>query len=261
MDRGDYGKVCMRKLKQDFYLVDAFRALNIGMREYTFRRGSLHVRLDRFYVSCCLMKWISSVKINYCSVSDHYFLDIHLKPFDENKYRFGPGFWKNNVTVFKDELFNFEMKQLWYRDLSLHTYKDGIWWEGCKEKFMKLIIRHSKRLSESIKKQIKEYERKIFLFSDLAQNSNNPTLYHNMANQIIEELDILIKSKLEGSKVRSMANFIEKHEKSIRQFLNIERRNAKSNIFTEIREGNVTVTKSSDIINAFREFYQDLFSE
>ena len=165
------------------------------------------------------------------------------------------------MKIFQNELFDFEIRQLWYNDLSLDSDKDILWWEQCKIKFKKLIIRHSRKISESINRKIKDLENKVILYTELALNSNNPTLYNSMVEQIKEDLKFLIENYHEGARIRSRAKFIENHEKSTRHFLQLERRNAKRKFMTEIKDGNITFTNTQDIIGACRNFYQDLFTQ
>ena len=63
-NRADNGIVAIQNLKKDFFLVDAFRILYKNKKEYTFRKADFHARLDRFYISQSLAKWIEKIKVH-----------------------------------------------------------------------------------------------------------------------------------------------------------------------------------------------------
>ena len=113
LDRGDIGSDNMSVLKRDFYLVDAFRTKYRRKREFSFRAGPIHCRLDRFYVSDTLLQWVDTVRHTPCTVSDHYFVDLYFKDLDTSKMQYGPGYWKCNVAVLDNFEFKQDMENLW----------------------------------------------------------------------------------------------------------------------------------------------------
>ena len=95
----------MSLLKNDFFLVDAFRTEFSKRKEDTWRSGPIHVWLDMFYISDTLLKWIDKIHHSPCSVSDHYFLDGYFKDIDLENFRYEPGYWKCNISVLSDPQF------------------------------------------------------------------------------------------------------------------------------------------------------------
>ena len=102
--------------------------------------------------------WVDNVSHKVCTVSDHFFTILDFKGFDNESGRFGPGYWKQNTKVYDDPLFVLDMNNLWQNDLQNNVLKDDFWWENCKVQFKKLIIRHSRKLSDRTRKQLKNWK-------------------------------------------------------------------------------------------------------
>ena len=101
-----------------------------GNFENTWRQGPIHVRLDRFYISYTLLKWVDNIHHTPCSVSDHYFVDVYFKDIDLENFKYGPGYWKCNTSVLSDPQFVSDLEDLWYNTLAMSNVKDGVWWEN-----------------------------------------------------------------------------------------------------------------------------------
>ena len=43
------------------------------------------------YISDTLLKWVDKIHHTPCSVSDHYFVDVHFKDIDLQNFKYGPG--------------------------------------------------------------------------------------------------------------------------------------------------------------------------
>ena len=121
----------------------------------------------------------------------------------------------------------------------MSNVKDGVWWENCKWKFKKLIIRHSKKLSVRLKKQIKEAEASLRQYIAVSHGAQNPTHFQGYIDKIKSYLNDLISQKLQRSIVRSRDKILDEGEKPTRYFLRMEKRNAKAKDISEIRYGNI----------------------
>ena len=215
---GNSGAVNIALLKDDFFLVDAFRKKFPKRKEYTRRRGPIHVRLDRFYISNTLLKWVNKIHHTPCSVSDHYFVDVYFKDIDLENFKYGPG--KCNTSVLSDPQFVSDLEDLWYSTLAMSNVKDGVWWGNCKLKLKKLIIRHSKKLSVRLKKQIKDAEASLRQYITLSHGARNPTHLQGYIDKIKSYLNDLISQKLQGSVMRSREKILDEGEKPTLFFKN-----------------------------------------
>ena len=71
---GDAGKKEMKSLRDDFFLIDAFRARQPNCKKFSFRTGASSGRLDRWYVADHMRPWLDSVTYEPCPWSDHYYV-------------------------------------------------------------------------------------------------------------------------------------------------------------------------------------------
>ena len=257
--KGTDGANILLKLKSDFYLCDVFRTKYPKKKEYSFRQGPIHVRLDRFYISDSLFQWVQKLSHTPCSVSDHYYVDLIFDQFSPDKHNYGPGYWKCNTSVLSDPELIREITYIYENELHAFPFKDGEWWEECKRTFKNIIIKHSRRISVQLKKQIHKLEEDLRMFTKFSYS--DPEYFTPYVNQIKNELNDLIMKKYMGSVIRSRVQFVESYEKPNRFFLRTEKKNAKNRIITEIQQNNVTLKDPHQIMTACRDFYADLYTE
>ena len=257
--RGTDGAKELLQLRNDFYLKDVFRVKYPKQRQFSYRKGPIHVRLDRFYMSDSLLPWIKDIKYTPCSISDHYYVDFTLQEIIRNKNQYGPGYWKCNVSILSDPDLCLEIEHVYNTEFKPDFIKDGNWWECCKRTFRKIIIKHSRLRSTKLKKEIKRLEEALRNFIWLSKSDDD--FFGVYVLQIKQELNDLILQKLNGSFIRSRVQFIESYEKPTRFFLRTERQHIKNRTITELRIQDRSITDSPSIIEACRQFYQDLYTE
>ena len=201
----------MANLKNDFHLTDAFRELYLMKQDFTFNGHNftfnghnftfnghnLSSRLDKFTVNFFEMIYETFVKTIPCTFSDPDFVLLQLR--DPVKDKHGPGYCKCNVNVLNVA----DFKILW-GELNAVNPKNSQWWEECKINFKSLIIRHSKRLSRLARKQMEGLESEIRLFQELERSS--PGYYKDIFACLEEEMNVMLKSKLTGVRIRSKAD-------------------------------------------------------
>ena len=260
---GDTGKKQMKKLKEDFLLFDPFRRKYPNKKENSWRRGPIHVRLDRWYLPDSMKSWVDNVSHLYCSASDHYYTILDFKGFDNESGRFGPGYWKQNTKVYDDPFFVLELTNLWENNLRNNALKDDFWWEHCKLQFKKLIIKHSRKLSDRTRKQIEELEKSAKEFLCWISSPNDPLIIEQSEDclaQVKKELNDLLMDKIKGAMVRTRAQTLEQGEKPTRYFLQLEKRIAKSKLITEVKIGENIIKEPLGIIREVRSFWKNIFT-
>ena len=264
-DNGLQGKVELQKLKDDFLLKDAHRSRYLDRRVYTWfdiAKG-VSCRLDRFYLSEHMTCWIDEIKYVSCSVSDHQFVVMKFKDIDNSTGRFGPGYWKHNVSVYDKPEFILELTDLWEKKLSLDPFSDDFWWENCKVQFKKLIIKHSRKLADLNRKHIFDLEKHGQYFLECINNTNDPhekDTYKTCLNQIKGELNDILTDRFNGALLRSKVQILEQGEKPTRYFLQLEKKVAKSKMITEVRANGNQYFDSDDIIREVRGFWESIFT-
>ena len=119
----------IKKLCNLYDLSDIWRVLNPNAEEFTWRNKSFKIqcRLDFFLISNKLNALTDKCKILYAPETDHSAILIHVKS-EELKHKRGPGFWKFNQSLLKDETYvtklraeipNFQQKYKDVENLSL----------------------------------------------------------------------------------------------------------------------------------------------
>lgn len=96
----------INKLCNLYDLNDIWRSLNPDAEKFTWRNKSFKIqcRLDFFLISKKLNDLTDNCKIVYAPETDHSATLLHLKS-DELKHKKGPGFWKFNQSLLKDETY------------------------------------------------------------------------------------------------------------------------------------------------------------
>ena len=123
-------------------------------------------------------------------MSDHKCLSLCMIV---NKNEIGPGYWKFNVSLLKNESFISEMK-----DFILHfqdTDDSQTSWENLKQ----AIKSFSKRLSRSVKEKIKRIEKEIIEI----ENKDSFLMDINRKRDLENELSEQIDKKTSGAQIRS----------------------------------------------------------
>ena len=139
--------------------------------------------------------------------------------------------------------------------------QDSDWWEQCKIKFRDLIMGHSMRLSHirhSESKEAKQDLKRSFGLEE--QNGTSFELQHQikLAQGVIDKLN---DNFLDGSKIRSKANFLEHNETPTRFFLRKEKKSATNKFVKSLRnEEGFTVTSKEGIQLECKSFYKKLYS-
>ena len=100
-------------LCNEFNLIDFWRALNPGVRRYTWRQGGSastlkQSRLDYWLVSTHMMYNLENVDIETSLRSDHSIITIDF--FKNETPERGPSFWHFNANLLRDRKYIDEIK-------------------------------------------------------------------------------------------------------------------------------------------------------
>ena len=260
-DYGEKGGDKLTTICSDFNLTDVFRNKYPNKREYTWCDSSktIVIRLDRFYISKNVFKDVTSIVHAPIvdSISDHGMVTLSLNFASHESEQIGPGFWKCNVDVLKDEYFTYDFTQLW-KCLDDTQCRDAEWWEGCKLEFKKLIISHSLRLSLCRKHNLKEARWKL---QKLLNDGNNSIEHFTQINTVTKEIESLCDEIVAGSKIRAKVQFLETNERPTRYFVHREKKLACSKVISKLTKDNGDVlTKNEDIVDECKCFYSKLYN-
>ena len=138
----------IEKLCSIYNLIDIWRSLNPGVESFTWPNKSFKIqcRLDYFLISKELRDLVSSCKITHAPQTDHFAVSIAFKA-ETVDHRKGPGFWKFNHSLLKDERYTNKLREniVQYKE----KYKDvddlGLRWDLIKMEIRGFTIMYSKK--------------------------------------------------------------------------------------------------------------------
>ena len=183
-------------LTNAFKLDDPYRAFNPNAKSFTWHSPQYQSRIDRFYLTeniiCAAVNTITNPH------SDHDIVTLQTKSFSTQPR--GKGYWKNNITIYKDKEFLKDLEQCWplWRSLYPTIFPDlSTWWLDIKNRIKNLVISHSKRLSnESKQKEISLQQNMKRLNKRLDEHPELHEQYLKCKRELAEEQRKQIKKKL-----------------------------------------------------------------
>jgi exonuclease III len=253
----------LKQLMDEYNIVDAWRSLNPNCRRYTWRQNHPRIqsRLDYFLLSGELLYIIDKCDIKPSIKTDHSLLQISINLIEEE--RRGPGFWKFNCSLLKDENYiNMVRKLIENLKQEYHNIdNDGLKWDLIKTKIRQDTIFYTRKQA----KLRKEHENKLqeqYLDASEAYNLENDDKTLQKLDEIKQKIEIVNAVKTEGAFIRSKAEHIERNEKSSTYFLNIEKRNYKMKHIKKLNISETeTITEPASILEEELRFYTELYGE
>ena len=211
----------LRMFKDTFNLIDIWRYRNKDAKRFTWSQPSplVRCRLDYFLISGNLNKSVSSANILPSIKTDHSLIELTVNITGPQR---GPGTWKLNVSVLKEEIYKNEMKllinQAWdesnlLSDLSVH-------FDYLKYKIRQFSIDYCKKLSKSKKDKTTKLMKELMDLDCKICNEiiNNEELIRY--NELKQDLEFIEEENARGAFIRSRLEHIESDEKSTAFFFN-----------------------------------------
>ena len=248
-------------LKNDFALVDVWRNLHPGSREFTWFNSSFSSgsRLDKFLVSRELLSPVVECNISPRPISDHDFVSL---VFDiPTGVKRGPGVWTFNNSLLKDKDFCTTIEKFIDCHLrflpSFASLQD--WWE-----FLKLSIKEES-IAFSHNKQRRLRKQQVSLTNKLIRLRQRLVDGDDTVSILISDTESQLKARwvkeIEGIMIRSRAQWLEGKGPSC-YFFNLQRIKAQKSHISSVYDLNGTeVSSQEEIEKAHVDFYSCLFSE
>jgi exonuclease III len=249
-----------RDLMSTFDLCDAWRARHPGAKEFTWRRtnGSQGSRIDMIWLPERYLGLVHSVEISPFLRSDHQcvFLEIAL-PFGVER---GPGMWKFNVSLLKNEAFCAEVEDFWcnWRAERSRFCLLSNWYEAGKIELRKLIRVFSRRLARDHARLAHELNSKL---KDLEKRADGGENLSALLTDTRAELDAYLLHEAQGARLRAQVQEAEEGERSTSYFLRKEKVRGQQRLIKAVRRSDGSVaTSAKDVSDVWRDFYFHLFS-
>lgn len=242
-------------------LTDAFRFLNPIATEYTWTSptGSSSSRLDRVYCSRGFRGCLVDASHEPFALSDHMMV---VAAFDSGDWiGRGAGVWKLNTSLLQDKRFCCSVRDYLVSCVARRaTFASvGEFWEYVKDGLKELAISFG-RIKARRRRRAKRKLDKSFatVQTRVAQGETHLT-------ELLERLRRKIKANerqsYEAAGVRARVKWDMQGEQPTRYFCSLEKTRGIEKLMRGITLGNnVTETTTKGMLEAAREFYQNLFS-
>ena len=261
LHKGTDGSRSFKTIIDKINLIDCFRYLYPNKKTVTWVGKSpvltydvIGTRIDRFYASSLIKGMVIGFETLPCSCSDHSCIVLNLKSNKTNAITFGKSYWKFNNDLLDDDDFLTSFKYFWAL-VSRSSTVTLDWWDKMKEKIRLFCIDYSKGRNKRLYGDLKEL-RKQYNSLDLKCSSDVNTL-----NEIKEKVKRIETQLLSGSIIRSKAKILDCNENPSLYFFQKEVKLSKEKTVHSITHSNHTYSNSTEILNCFKLFYQDLYSE
>ena len=197
----------LQLMLENYDLSDIWRTTNPTTKRYTWRQNKplIQSRLDYFFISQSLLQSVKYCEIKPSIKTDHSLLSLTLSVNCNNKR--GPGLWKFNASLLKDEIYIDYIKEIIAQlknDLKDMTNK-GLKWDFIKSEIRQRTITYSKT-QNNIKRYIENNLKKEY--NDIACKFAENKCQENLEKleNIKHQIENINKEKTEGNIIRSKAN-------------------------------------------------------
>ena len=148
LEKHTWGLDALNELKLELSAVDIWRHLYPKRKEFTWHSlwDNVQSRLDRIYVSKCLIPLVNDVEIISSSIADHDMVVMSIRPPEPPVPR-GPGYWKLNNALLDDNEYKTLIKDFWitWREKKKDFQNVLIWWDLGKYHLRELTIKFATR--------------------------------------------------------------------------------------------------------------------
>ena len=249
-----------------FDLVDIQRLRHPRLRKYSYESKVLKLksRIDFFLVAKNLTQHVKKSEIYPSIGPDHRAIYISLS-WTTEKSR-GPGLWKFNNTLLKDEHYVSKIRETYSRTRAFYSNLTDarLLWEMLKMETRAATIAYSKKKAKATTNRELEIRRQLeILDRNICDNFNSPNIAHilNEYEDLKMELQSIYEEKGRAAIFRSKCRWVEKGERPTKYFFNLEKRNYNRKTITELRTESETVTNNeSQILEAIENYYSELYA-
>ena len=274
LDRKTKGNVNAAKvlevIKEEANIVDVYRLLHPDEQKFTCIKNNQSKnevsfsRIDFFLVSKALLTNIGTADIMPGYKSDHAIPYLTMKY--EQSIR-GPGFWKINNSLLKEQNYKDQMHEL-FKEEKAKSYKDVFYkWMNIKAQIAGASIKYSTREKKSQYNKYNAIDRKINYWLEKLQSASNNELLRNKKEiwehiyKLEQDKIELIKIKTRGASIRARRSWYLFGEKaSSKYFFNLEKKNfMKKKRYQLKNELGEIKTNNKDILNIQNKYYAKLY--
>jgi len=200
----------LNNLIETFNLVDVWRVYNPNTRRYTWRQNNplVQSRLDYILLSLNLMQNVKQCDIKPSIKTDHSLVTLNMNLKESIKR--GPGFWKFNASLLKDEVYIDHIKETisHLKEQCVDIENKGLKWDYIKSEIRQRTIIYSKtqaRLRHDNEEQLKIHYNN---FANDYVQTQDPNIHDEIEN-VKAQIEHINKEKTAGSQIRAKALALE----------------------------------------------------
>ena len=250
-----------------FDLIDIQRVRHPKLCKFTYESKALGMksRIDYFLLAKNLTKSVKKTEIYPSIAPDHNAIYISL--FWSCETPRGPGLWKFNNTLLKDEEYVEWVRQTYSNTLNYYRQvtNKSLLWELIKMEIRNATISYTKyktkasrdREEEIVRHQLEQLDNTIcnnFLSPDI-----NQLLLHY--DNLKSELQSLYENKGKQAMFRAKCRWVEEGERPTKYFFNLEKRNYNKKTIRELRlEDESTTINDKQILHQIENYFRDLYT-
>ena len=258
-----------------YNLIDVWREVYPEKKGYTWRKFNTikQGRLDYFLISDNLLLELHGVSVKESYRSDHSLVSVEFNTEVKKKNR---QFWKFNNSLLRDNYFvdlvkktilevKMEYAALVYdRDNLINVPNEFVQFLINDQLFFEMLLLkiRGKTISYSTHKKKKENTKEQEVIKEIADLEKDlvqdkVAILEEKKRELLE----LRKARLEGSIVRSRAQWLKDGEKNSKYFCSLEKRNfiEKSCFFLQKEDGSI-IFGEEDVLTYTKCFYENLYS-
>ena len=245
----------------DLYnLDDLWRNLNPDKQSFTWRT-KIQCRLDYFFVSQELIQSAKKCNIVHAPESDHSAVFFVLQS-DHQKQKRGPGFWKFNTALLKDEKYISAIK------LNIPIFKKkyeetqdlGLKWDLIKMEIRGFTIQYSKRKAKKHRDEEKILHQKVNNLQASAEKNPHDRNIILELQRVRSRLKKITLTKTKGAILRSKVRWHEEGERNTKYFYNLEKRHHALKTVSKLKVGeNSYIEDQFEILEEEKNFYELLY--
>ena len=259
----------IRTFKDENQWVDPWRLLNQDKFQYTFkkRKPLVMTRLDYFLLPMGTQNLVCHCEIIPSFLSDHNSVELTLAT---NHSIRGPGFWKFNATLLKNQEYANGINEIIERSTNKYTFCNPInKWENIKydiqqySKIMsKSIAKNNKLEKDLYTKRLKAAQKKLEMINLQADNAVNLICKINgKIDECKAKLHKFSLQEAQGAMLRAKTVWVQEAEHNTKYFFSLEKTKAKAKIMNMVVKDDGSITnKPKEILIEQEKFYRKLYT-
>ena len=226
--------------------------------------GLVRTRIDRFYTSTLLRPFVKNIEHPSIPIPNLDHKGVLLTLEEPDLPRPGPGYWKFNPTLLKNEWFVSQLREKLQLFLpSIENCDDVVeWWEDIKKKIQSAIIKLAKINDAFLKRKNAALQKDLKTAETLLNLIPNLQILQEEYTEIKKEIEVREKEKTEKLCLLANAKFLLAQELPTKKLKMITQLSIKGSTIKELNHPEKGVSKKAeDLLDCATLFYSDLYKK